>query len=303
MRKSKFLLLVFVCVLLSSCSSRTFYQVCDVQSSLKTSPLGEYEYQDNLCNVTYTFWCNGGNPGFAFTNISDEIIYVDLSKSFFVKNGIAYDYFLQRVTSISTSNTTSSSASKSLSASLSISDTAYGEWKTVYGNYPGSISASAGASASALVANSQAYSKSRTIEIKEKPIVAIPPHSTKVFCEYSICNSYFYECGQTIDPSKKENPSYSYQSDNTPLKFSNFITYTVGDDKTEHSFSNDFFVNKVSFWNANAIVKEKKVGCDKENEIEYVSNNSPKRFYVRYNLQNRTVTSKVKIKKDYDDID
>lgn len=288
------LLLCIACLSLSSCKTlQTYYQVCDVQSSLPLNTSGSYEFKDNACTVSYDFWCNGGNPGFVFTNNTEQIIYVDLSKSFFVKNGIAYDYFLNR--------TITASAAYVESASNSKSGSAYGYWNAIGGLIPGSVAASIGSSSSA--------SKSSAVETTEKSIVAIPPHTSKSFSEYSISPRFFYECDNNITPSKKETPTYTYQLLNSPLKFANYITYRIGNEVIEHSFTNDFFIKEVSFYHADAAIIEINAGCSKDNHtIEVVKGASPHKFYIRYERDSRSSFSNHKgpkgnVKRNYDDWD
>lgn len=263
---------------LTSCNSlQTYYQVCEVESVLQQDAHGRYEFNDNACTVSYDFWCNGGNPGFVFHNNSDEILYVDLSKSFFMRNGVAYDYFLNRTISTSASYVEAASASKSGSA--------YGYWNAIGGLIPGGISVTSGLSSSA--------SKSTTVETAEKCIVAIPPHTSKYFSEYAISSEYLFECGYNTAPSKKEVPTYSYQLVNTPLTFGNYITYRVGNEDKEYSLANDFFINKVSFYHADAAFEEQKVGCPQNmRTVHALKGASPKNFYIRYYRKQHSSFSK-----------
>lgn len=293
--RNHLLILIVACLSLSSCRSlQTYYQVCEVQSSLSQKANGGFEYIDNVCTVSYDFWCNGGNPGFVFTNNSDEIIYIDLSKSFFIRNGIAYDYFLNRTVSTSASYVESASASKS--------GTAYGYWNAIGGLVPGTLSAS--------VSSGNSAAKSSTVATEEKRIAAIPPHTSKSFTEYVISESMFYDCGYNITPSKKETPAYNFQLLNSPLTFGNYITYRIGDDITEYSFTNDFYVSSISFYHADAAIEESVVGCPNEiQKINVLKGASPKKFYIRYSRKTRsTFNSNEKgprrnVKRnDYDDL-
>lgn len=130
MRKVYFCLIVVFSSILTSCFTYDYYQVCKVSSELPTSEDGAYEYKNDICNVTYDFWTNGGAVSFLVSNNSADIIYIDLEKSFLVKNGIAYDYFLNRT--ISTSSSVVSSQSTGLSGSV------FGYWN-YYGKIPESV--------------------------------------------------------------------------------------------------------------------------------------------------------------------
>ena len=131
----KILVVIFVSVflmLLQSCG--TYYEYIQI---LSTRPINNVEkttltnggvlYEDENCAVFYKFWTKGGDAGFEFYNKTNEIIYLDLTKTFFIKNGIAYDYYEDKtVTDTETSHTSSTvtygyglSASRSYSASIS----------------------------------------------------------------------------------------------------------------------------------------------------------------------------------------
>ncbi|MBQ9170993.1 MAG: hypothetical protein IJ148_09315 [Bacteroidaceae bacterium] len=91
--------LYFTCaaLLMASCSMKTYYQVVDVKSTNLQKESNNYVYNDGVCKIVYNFWGNGGNAGFTIENLSDEIIYVDMEKSFYIENGIANDYYRARI--------------------------------------------------------------------------------------------------------------------------------------------------------------------------------------------------------------
>lgn len=254
MKSKKIFFFIFACLLLTSCKSlHTYYQICEVNSTLETSSTGNYKYSDDACSISYDFWGNGGNPGFIFSNNLDEIIYIDLSKSFFIKNGIAHDYYLQRTASIS--------AYSSKNNTTFINTMNEAQEFSILSPHP-------------------------LIEIAEKAIIAIPPHSSKDISEYVISSQFFYDCENNITPTKKEVPTYKYLSTNSPLTFSNYITYRIGDNTTEHSFINSFYVSSVSFYHNDAAITKVNIGCpNQRKEVEVVKGASPRKFYIRYTIE------------------
>ena len=97
----KLFYLLFVLVTISSCSpmyyTPTYYQNCKVSSDLQKTYTGAYMYDSEYdCTFAYDFIGDGGKVWFVIRNNTDSMIYVDLQKSFFIKNGMAYDYFLNR---------------------------------------------------------------------------------------------------------------------------------------------------------------------------------------------------------------
>src|SRR5690554_1335679 len=95
MRKS-LLLICGISMLFTSCATMSFYQLYDVKAIGNTENEDFILFEDANCRVTYYLWSRGGNAGFTIYNKSDSYVTLDLAKSFFVVNGEAYDYFLNR---------------------------------------------------------------------------------------------------------------------------------------------------------------------------------------------------------------
>lgn len=96
----KKLITLFFVILLASCTT-TYYQV------YKTEPVNgkltndKIVFEDNNCIVAYHLWADGGNIGFAIYNKTEDDLVVDLTRTFFVLNGVAYEYFQNRTNSSS----------------------------------------------------------------------------------------------------------------------------------------------------------------------------------------------------------
>ena len=106
--------------LLTSCATN-FYQVYQVTPTANIEANENYLiFEDENCKVSYDLWSNGGNIGFRCFNKTDEDIYLDLEKSYFILNGTAYNYYKNRVFTKSISS--GSSESRSLAASKSLTD-------------------------------------------------------------------------------------------------------------------------------------------------------------------------------------
>lgn len=97
--KTRILLLtVLTSVLLTSCVSTNFVQVYKAMPSDKLVMQDDrIVYEDDNCKITYYLWSEGGNIGFQFFNKTDKNIYVKLEESFFILNGIAHNYYKNRV--------------------------------------------------------------------------------------------------------------------------------------------------------------------------------------------------------------
>ncbi len=261
--KTKFLSLLCVAVLCASCAQTYhFIQVFETQSSKQSAPVkqqnGGLVYEDDECLVFYSLWANGGDASFGIYNKTDQIMYVDLGKSFFIRNGIANDYYKERVWSESTTNTTSAQISSTVSAyrNLSYSSGSNAYYFGNYGNLPLStddpiftsanvqFSSTEGRLRSAAIANTYATSNSASISAKEQRIVAIPPHSSKIISsEYAISNIIMKDCDLERFPNEKS--SISFNESNSPLNFSNYITFRLGDNQQDRVIENNFYVSKI----------------------------------------------------------
>lgn len=265
----KYLLLLPLMALLGSCSPSTYYQICKVSSELPTSSAGSYEYKNSACDISYDFWTDGGSVCFIVTNNTDDILYVDMSRSFLIKNGIAYDYFLNRTTS-ATATSTSSESSGSAS-------TALGYWNYFGKKVPGSFTVTS--------ENSVASQKSSSVAYGEKAVAAIPPHASKVFSEYAIMTSRYKDCDLYESPSKKECSVMSFNLSTTPVAFTNYLCYRVGENGTDEFVENSFYVSEVSNQHFDATFHKVESGCqsDQFQAMDYVFiKTSPKEFYIKY---------------------
>lgn len=257
-------ILTFICsfALFTSCSftSHYRYQIYNIASDLPKNDIGAYTYVNNDIEITYNFWCEKGDPGFLVQNNSDQIIYLNLNKSFFIKNGYAYNYFKNRMFS-----TTSSSAASSSGTQTN------GYWTNGIIKTPGTYSESY-----------SSHSSSGTT-IAEQPIIAIPPHSAKAITEYSIHNSAYFDCDFDMAPTSKDLAIRSFSFDNSPIKFQNYICYYTENNATEQFISNSFFVEEISNIHPNNAFDSGQKGCTGyETESNTFKDYSPSRFYLIY---------------------
>lgn len=264
MKKILVVILVSVFVmLLQSCGA--YYDYIQI---ISTKPINNVEktsltnggvlYEDDNCAVFYKFWTKGGDAGFEFYNKTDEIIYLDLTKTFFIKNGIAYDYYEDKtVTDTETSNTSSTvtygyalSASRSYSASISQYYAGNLGQKPTTTYSPLASSASVGASKSIfgsllnMSSTSTAFGHSTSVAITDKPILAIPPRSSKYVKNYSIVGKEFISCDLMYYPEYSDKLTFDIA--NSPVTFSNYITFTKGDKPEEYRVENQFYVNDIT---------------------------------------------------------
>lgn len=216
----KILLLCMAAMMFASCAqvyhyTQVFEAQPSAQSNIRTESNGMV-YEDDQCEFFYTFWAKGGDASFMIFNKSDKIMYVDLSKSFFIRNGIANDYFKDRTWSQTTSET---------AAQMQQTDT-YGVLRSM------------------AYANTYATNASSTEAIKEQNILAIPPHAFKIVSEYTINAKLLLNCDLARYPA--DTASIMFEEKNSPLTFSNYVIYRLGDAEQEHVVENTFYVAKVT---------------------------------------------------------
>lgn len=232
----KIVLFVLSAILFNSCSP-LYYQLCKVSSELETSESGAYFHSTNSCTAEYNFWNEGGYINFTISNKSDSIIYIDLSKSFLIKNDIVFDYFLNRI-----------------------------------------------------------IRSSDIVSQIEKPIIAIPPHYSKVFSEYPIMNVSYKDCDLTKYPHKDSIAKMTFSISTTPVKFKNIICYRVGEYGKDNFIENSFYVNEIVNQHESITTQRVHIVLDEcESEIDTSTkyypygyytyefiHTSPKEFYIKY---------------------
>lgn len=91
----KTLFLIVICAVLTSCSPTLYYQMYQTEPITARVEINDnvLVYEDDNCVVSYNFWRENGDFGFKIYNKNTENIYLHMDECFFVKNGMAYDYY------------------------------------------------------------------------------------------------------------------------------------------------------------------------------------------------------------------
>lgn len=274
MKTKKKILTAVIALLLTSCASvpTIFYQVYKVvpasNITLKNNTL---LYEDASCKVTYDLWSDGGNIGFLFANKTETNIYINLEECFFVRNGIANNYFKNRV--FTTTSSFGSSTALGASATRSITGVNYFD-----------LLQSNNLSLNKSVANISTSGSSVTIN--EDKIICIPAFSAKRISEYSISQSLYRDCDLFRYPSKKQLKSVTFTADNSPIVCSNRIEYKLGQTGIPVKIENKFYISEISnLPEAEITSSEKDKNCGQEkifSTTTYFKNVSPDKFYIKY---------------------
>lgn len=274
-----------------SCSSN-YFQLCKVSSDLPTSSSGAYQYTNQDVEIQYNFWSYGGKIYFSIKNNTDNALYIDLSKSFLIKNGNAYDYFLNRTITSSSALTTSKGTESSVNT-LGYFNSSNHLYKT-----PGSLTSF----------DISSLSSQHTISIssEEQKIVIIPPHAAKDFGEYYIMTNRYQDCDLYEAPSKKNSVSMDFNLLTSPVAFTNLICYRVCEEGTDQIIENNFFIKEVTNQHYKSTIHKIKSGCSSDQyqpKIEVFISTSPKSFYIEYDPRSQKNTNKSSTKrKNLDDI-
>ena len=245
MKKNLFVAIGLLIILLTSCSP-IYFQIYTVEpvGNLITKE-GEIVYDDENFKVIYDLWSNGGDPGFEFVNKSDKNIYLNLAESFFIINGISYNYYKQRVFS--------NSRSLAVSTSLGLQKVgAVTGRNNLNLNQTYAISSTSTMSTLLSTASSYAYAEEKT--------VCIPPRSSKFIREYSINENRIKSCDLPSRPPKqiKNVKAIYYSKEQSPIVFRNRISYFLEKNDSVISFENEFYLKEVTNLRRNMVFEDKK---------------------------------------------
>lgn len=229
----KILLLILAGMSLTSCATTAhFYQIATIASTqIRISDEGKFRYNNGGIDIEYNFWSEYGKFGFIVTNDTDNDIFIDLSRSFFIVNGLTFDYYQNR-----TYKSEMTCAPKS------------------------------------------------TIETKEKEGVWVPSHTSRHFCEFSLLDAPYRECGLPRYPSRKDNASVDFTNNTTPYAFENRIM--VVNKGQERYLINSFYIQAITnIAESEAVGYEPLRDCsgNKTGEtIKIFKQQANNRFYIKY---------------------
>lgn len=243
---------------LAACSSTNFYQVYQTQSeSVTTKNEHSISYENEHCRINYDLWSDHGDAGFTFYNKTTEIIRLQLDESFYVMNGVAHDYFQNR-TFISGSNAV-------VSKSSGMGFGRYGLINTF---------------SSTII-----DSKTNGIEVTESKVISIPPKTAKRIAEYDISTELYRDCDLLRFPSARKVTTKSFTAENSPLKFYNAITYTLGTSESRQKITNDFYVIGITNYPEKVLMNTVRPEfCGEKDPLskKILTGNSPDKFYLKY---------------------
>lgn len=247
---NKQIILFTLLSIMTSCTPSYFinYQIYTVKNDFcQTGNTLQYENED--CILYYNLWSEGGNPGFVFKNKSNNNIFILMDKSFYIHNGIAYDYYKDMVVT----NGYMSSYNESININ--------GEILYPYYSLVNPIDATTNFGYNT--------NHSSSITIKEQSIICIPPHSSKYIpVHYKISNG------------EKINYEGDIDIDESPYIFRNRISYMVNNNDSLKYIDNKFWVSNIIRSNSYNITPIKSVRDTHNTNIHLEE--SPNKFYIKY---------------------
>jgi len=252
--------------------STSYFQVYKASPSEKLALKDNFlVYEDENCKVSYNLWDEGGNMGFRFFNKTDKNIYLNLEESFFILNGISYNYYKNRV--FTTSTSTGSSTSRGLITSKSMTGI----------NYLDLLQTNRIAATNTVGIMS---SSGHSVSYNEEKIVCIPSITSKIISEYVINELLYRDCDLFKYPTRKQIKSKTFKKSDSPFVFGNRIAYMVGQTGNLIKLENEFYVSEISNYPESEIMELKSDEfCDQKSVTmtKYFKNVSPDRFYIKYN--------------------
>ncbi|NEN24629.1 hypothetical protein G3O08_14070 [Cryomorpha ignava] len=213
-------------------------------------------FEDEYCRLSYDLWGQGGDAGFTIYNKTDAYITLDLAKSFFVVNGEAYDYYLNRRYTVASEATVSAGAAQSIPY----------YWST------GTVAAGASSSTSS------------STSIAEKATRILPPKTHITITQFSVTDFRYTDCDFVAYPDNKKISSVSFEPSESPYQFYNLLNYLI-DDSVSVEMKNAFYIEKVSNYPERMFIgynKKNKCGQDYLNPQPYFQFAGSDKFYVRY---------------------
>lgn len=251
----KKLLVLFIAVGFASCTTTSYYQVYKTEH-INANPMRDrIEFEDSNCIVSYNLWEEGGNVGFNVFNKAEDELNVLLNKTYFVRNGVAYEYFQNRT------------YAKTLTAGTEVSQ----YYKPEFWNYynPTVISGTG--------------SSGITTTYTERSELTIPPKTSRGISEFRITNTPYVSCDLALNPNWQKINSLKFDKSNSPFVFYNRITYVVRSDTFK--LENSFYVSEITNYPSSEVFTNEYVGPCGESlnfPVGVFKDAKPDKFYIRY---------------------
>ena len=264
----KKLLLAFVIMpLLCACSSSTYYQLYKVDTNGLEQTTNQLNFENEHCTISYNLWAENGNLSFTMYNKTDQNIFIVMPQSFFIQNGIAYDYYTNAVHTSRQVTQVGKAATYANSYASILGNNAMGVGKAT--TYAGSLTSE------------------NTTTTQELAMVCIPPKAAKYFKGFKLIEYAQKDCDDyDFNYPKKESSIITYDKENSPWFYRNRIAYTLDGDISNCQYvENELWVSRLQNYNSKAMEELIKVTeCETHypNTKLIILNQAPNAFYNNY---------------------
>lgn len=252
----KKLTLLLISTFLASCTASNYCQVYKANAENGIISNGKIVFEDSSCIVSYNLWASGGDIGFRIYNKTAKDLIIDMTKSFFVLNGVAYEYYQNRTFTTLISN---------------------GKTIASYPYYYYWYSDPSKATEYDMKSNSTSF--------VEKPLLTIPSRTLINVTEYRIINSPYLNCDLLQFPKMKKVKTLKFDKLNSPFLFYNIISYkSIGDNvRMENNFYVSEITNMPSYEVKKTIYEDE---CGKKLPVSKLvfKEVAPDKFYNYYNV-------------------
>jgi hypothetical protein len=236
-------------LLLSSCSQVFYYQVFESKLKGATEKTESLVYENEDLQVNYDLW---GKMGYMYARVynkKDVPVYIDLDRSHLIINGNTVDYYQPDEQTIG----------KQL-IQKTISNFTNTQTNVV-------------------------RDVSKTTKMKK--VIEIPPDAYAIIGNICMDFPFYKGCGLSRFPNSKFGSFVSFNPENTPYNFRNYMTYSLSYDFNKTIvLDNNFWVEKITNINQKRFLGDYKaiIECDKRTGAGTYSYPFKKagNFYIEY---------------------
>lgn len=263
----KLLFILSLTLIMCACAPKSYYQLYKVSTDELELKNDLLTYENEYCIISYNLWGENGDLSFLLYNKTDKDMFVIMPQSFFIKNGMAYDYYTNAVHTSRAVVQSGNSSSYTSSYAGIMGNVGLGNKRT------------------------STYAKTTTTESSttttEMAVICIPPRAAKSFNGFQLISSAYKECDDyDFNYPKKATDSITYAKEDSPWIFRNRIAYTFdGDSDNCEYIDNELWVSYLQNYHTSAMLKRIEVTpC----ELQYsttktiILNQAPNAFYIRY---------------------
>jgi hypothetical protein len=236
---------------LAGCAPKQYVQIVQAQSDQAKVEQGFWVFENEDCRVSYQIWGPGGDIGFVFYNKTDHDLTLHLDHTFLVVNGWSTAYFQNR--------TFGKSQSQFATTSLSFNNL----------EFP--------------VTDAFGRAQSEGVQYIERPLVVVPARTQIRLSEFRILKAPLVHPELRPYPKKKHLKTATFSPDNSPLHFSNRITYSGPADTLR--FENSFYASALSNYPAQKWIRlsdSTQLHFPDDPQLIDFKPHQPRAFYVPY---------------------